>query len=330
MREFAYVRAADVSAAVRLAGPQVRYLAGATNLFDLMREEVETPELVVDISRLPLSAVEDLPDGGLRLGALARNSQVAADDRIRRRYPVLARALLKGASPQLRNRATVGGNLLQRTRCRYFYDLGAACNKRVPGAGCAALDGFNRAHAVLGASQSCVAVHPSDMCVALAALDATVNLTGQDGERSVPITDFHRLPGETPHKETVLREGELVTSVDLPPEQPGPGDYVKVRDRASYAFALVSVAASLRVESGRIAGARIALGGVAPKPWRAYAAEELLVGAVTGEAAAGGAVFGRAAEEAVAGAAPLEHNAFKVELARRLVRRTLIELAGRS
>ncbi|MEV0236270.1 xanthine dehydrogenase family protein subunit M [Nonomuraea sp. NPDC050786] len=325
MREFAYVRAADVSGAVRLAGPRARYLAGATNLFDLMREEVETPELVVDISRLPLSAVEDLPGGGLRLGALARNSQVAADDRVRRRYPVLARALLKGASPQLRNRATVGGNLLQRTRCRYFYDLGAPCNKRVPGAGCAALDGFNRAHAVLGASRSCVAVHPSDMCVALAALDATVNLTGRDGERSVPITDFHRLPGETPHQETVLREGELVTSVDLPPEQPGHGDYVKVRDRASYAFALVSVAASLRVENGRITRARVALGGVAPKPWRAYAAEQLLAGAAAGEAA-----FGRAAEEAVAGATPLEQNAFKVELARRLVRRTLIELAGRS
>ncbi|WP_170223129.1 FAD binding domain-containing protein [Nonomuraea turkmeniaca] len=205
MREFAYVRATDVAEAVGLAGPQVRYLAGGTNLFDLMREEVERPEQVVDISRLPLSAIEDVPDGGLRLGALARNAQVAADDRVRRRYPILARALLKGASPQVRNRATVGGNLLQRTRCRYFYDLGAACNKRTPGAGCDALAGFNRGHAILGASPSCVAVHPSDMCVALAALDATVNLTGPEGDRSVPVTDFHLLPGETPQVETMLR-----------------------------------------------------------------------------------------------------------------------------
>ncbi|MEV0143856.1 MULTISPECIES: xanthine dehydrogenase family protein subunit M [unclassified Nonomuraea] len=325
MREFAYLRAADVAEAVELAGPQARYLAGGTNLFDLMREEVERPERVVDISRLPLSAIEDLPDGGLRLGALARNARVAADDRVRRRYPVLARALLKGASPQLRNRATVGGNLLQRTRCRYFYDLAAACNKRQPGAGCDALGGFDRAHAILGASPSCVAVHPSDMCVALAALDATVNLTGPDGERSVPVTDFHLLPGETPHVETVIRSGELVTSVDLPPEQPWHGDYVKVRDRASYAFALVSLAVLLHVEHGRTVAARVALGGVAHKPWRAYAAEEQLTGAAADEAA-----FDRAAEATVAEARPLHHNAFKAELARRLVRRTLVELAGRS
>ena len=322
MRNFVYVRAAEVAEAVGLAGPRTRYLAGGTNLVDLMREEVETPERVVDISRLPLSGIEELPGGGLRLGALAGNAQVAADDRVRLRYPVLARALLNGASPQLRNRATVGGNLLQRTRCRYFYDITAACNKRTPGAGCDALSGFHRTHAVLGASQSCVAVHPSDMCVALAALDATVNLTGPAGERSVPITEFHLTPGDTPHIETVLRDGELVTSVDLPPWPPVRGAYVKVRDRASYAFALASVAVLLHVEAGEITLARIALGGVATKPWRAYAAEELLVGA-----AANGAAFDRAAELAVAGAEPLEQNVFKVELARRLVRRTLGELA---
>ncbi|MEV4174134.1 xanthine dehydrogenase family protein subunit M [Nonomuraea sp. NPDC049709] len=323
MREFAYVRASGVAEAVGLAaeGP-VAHLAGGTNLFDLMREEVERPERVVDISRLPLSAIDDLPDGGLRLGALARNAQVAADDRIRRRYPVLARALLNGASPQLRNRATVGGNLLQRTRCRYFYDLGAACNKRSPGAGCDALGGLNRGHAILGASESCVAVHPSDMCVALAALDATVNLTGPEGDRSVPITDFHLLPGATPQVETVLRDGELVTSVDLPPWPPVRGTYVKVRDRASYAFALVSAAVLLEAQEGTITVARIALGGVAAKPWRAYAAEELLTGAATNEQA-----FDEAAQEAVAGARPLRHNAFKIELARRLIRRTLVELS---
>ncbi|MEU8403949.1 xanthine dehydrogenase family protein subunit M [Nonomuraea sp. NPDC048892] len=321
MREFAYVRVASVSEAIGLAGP-VRYLAGGTNLFDLMREEVERPERVIDISRLSLSAIEDLPDGGLRLGALARNAHVAADDRIRRRYPVLARALLNGASPQLRNRATVGGNLLQRTRCRYFYDLGAACNKRSPGTGCDALDGLNRGHAILGASESCVAVHPSDMCVALAALGATVNLTGPEGDRSVPVMDFHHLPGATPEIETVLRGGELVTSVDLPPWPPARGAYVKVRDRVSYAFALVSAAVLLRIEGGRIATARIALGGVALKPWRAYAAEDLLTGAPPDER-----IFEEAAREAVAEARPLRHNAFKIEMAARLIRRTLVELA---
>ncbi|MEV0384932.1 xanthine dehydrogenase family protein subunit M [Nonomuraea sp. NPDC050643] len=323
MREFGYVRAATVAEAIGLAaeGP-VAYLAGGTNLVDLMREEVERPRRVVDISRLPLSAVEDLPDGGLRLGALARNAHVAADDRVRRRYPVLARALLRGASPQLRNRATVGGNLLQRTRCRYFYDLGAACNKRAPGTGCEAIGGFDRGHAILGASESCVAVHPSDMCVALAALDATVNLTGPEGDRSVPVSDLHLLPGDTPQVETVLRSGELVTSVDLPPWPPARGAYVKVRDRASYAFALVSVAVLVQVHEGTITLARIALGGVAPKPWRAYAAEELLTGAAADER-----TFGAAAEEAVVGARPLRHNGFKAELARRLIRRTLVKLS---
>ncbi|MEU5862008.1 xanthine dehydrogenase family protein subunit M [Nonomuraea sp. NPDC047529] len=324
MREFVYLRAASVAEAVAMAsddGP-ARYLAGGTNLVDLLREEVERPARVVDISGLPLSAVEDLPGGGLRLGALAGNTQVAADARVRRRYPVLARAILAGASPQLRNRATVGGNLLQRTRCRYFYDTGAACNKRTPGAGCDALEGFNRAHAVLGASPSCVAVHPSDMCVALAVLDATVNLTGPEGERSVPFTGFHVLPGLTPQVETVLRDGELVTSVDLPPAPPGHGTYAKVRDRAGFAFALVSTALLLHVEDGRIVFARVALGGVAHKPWRARAAEDLLEGAP-----ADAASFERAASLALADARPLRHNGFKPILATRLVRRTLTELA---
>jgi xanthine dehydrogenase YagS FAD-binding subunit len=326
MREFSYVRAANISDAIDQAAGSAKYLAGGTNLIDLMREEVERPERLVDITRLPLADIEDLPSGGLRLGALARNSQVAHDDRVRRRYPLLAKAILNGASPQLRNKATVGGNLLQRTRCGYFYDAAAACNKRVPGTGCDALDGFNRTHAVLGSSESCIAVHPSDMCVALAALDAVVNVHGPGGvRRAVPLTDFHRLPGRTPDVETELRDGELITSVDLPPGPPGQAAYVKVRDRASYAFALVSVAVLLRVEQGRTAAVRIALGGVAHKPWRAYSAEEMLTGAVAEEPA-----FRLAAEEAVAEAHPRQHNGFKVELAERLIRRTLTELAGPS
>ncbi|SEG91766.1 xanthine dehydrogenase YagS FAD-binding subunit [Nonomuraea solani] len=323
MRPFVYERPADLSEAVEL-GAAGTYLAGGTNLVDLMRQEVERPERVIDISRLPLDRIEDLPGGGLRIGALARNARVAADDRVRARYPVLARALLSGASPQLRNRATVGGNLLQRTRCGYFYDVGAACNKRVPGAGCEAIGGLDRGHAVLGASESCVAVHPSDMCVALAALGATVNLAGVHGARAVPVTDFHLLPGRTPHVETVLGN-DLVTSVDLPPGLPAHGAYVKVRDRASFAFALVSVAVLLHVEDGGIGTVRIALGGVAARPWRAYEAEELLTGAAPDERA-----FREAAVAALAGARPLRDNAFKAELARRLIQRTLTELAGPS
>ncbi|MFD1544220.1 FAD binding domain-containing protein [Nonomuraea guangzhouensis] len=326
MKEFAYVRAATVSDAIDQAAGSARYLAGGTNLIDLMREEVERPERLVDITRLPLAGIEDQPGGGLRLGALARNSQVAHDERVRHRYPLLAKAILNGASPQLRNKATVGGNLLQRTRCGYFYDAAAACNKRAPRTGCDALDGFNRTHAVLGSSESCIAVHPSDMCVALAALDAVVNVQGPGGvRRAVPFTDFHRLPGRTPDVETELRDGELITSVDLPPDLPGQAAYVKVRDRASYAFALVSVAVLLRVERGRTAAVRIALGGVAHKPWRAYSAEEMLTGAVADEPA-----FRLAAEEAVAEARPRRHNGFKVQLAERLIRRTLTELAGLS
>jgi xanthine dehydrogenase YagS FAD-binding subunit len=316
MRPFAYTSATGTAEAIGLAaaGP-VRFLAGGTNLVDLMRAGVEEPGHVVDISRLPLDGIEDLPGGGLRIGALARNTRVAADPRVRARHPMLAQAIMNGASPQLRNRATVGGNILQRTRCGYFYDRAAACNKRVPGAGCDAREGYNRMHAVLGASDSCIAVHPSDMCVALAALDATVNVAGRDA--AVPLAELHRLPGDSPHVETVLEPGELITSIDLP-AMPGRSVYLKVRDRATFAFALVSAAVLVRVEDGRVAAARIALGGVAPKPWRAHAAERLLTGEPVHDD-----LLRRAAEAAVAGARPREHNQFKPELARRLVRRAL-------
>ena len=236
------------------------------------------PDRVIDITRLPLAGIDDLPDGSLRIGALARNSRWRMTNASVGRYPLLARAILSGASPQLRNRATVGGNLLQRTRCGYFYDTASACNKRVPGVGCDALGGFHRMHAILGASESCIAVHPSDMCVALAALDAVVNIEGPLGaRRAVPLTEFHRLPGDTPHIETVLEHGELVTAIDLPPAPPGRTSYTKVRDRASFAFALASVAVRLHVEAGRTISARIALGGVAHKPWRAATAEAVLL-----------------------------------------------------
>lgn len=319
MKPFDFVRPDVIADATRLAAPDTaRYLAGGTNLVDLMRAEVEAPGRLVDITGLPLGGIEDLPGGGVRLGALATNTAVAADERIRTRYPLLSKAILHGASPQLRNRATVAGNLLQRTRCGYFYDGRAACNKRDPGAGCDALDGFNRTHAVLGASRQCIAVHPSDMCVALAALDAVVNI---DGRAPVPLADFHRLPGDTPHVETVLRPGELVTSIDLPPARAGDCAYIKVRDRASFAFALVSVAVQAHAEGGRVAYARVALGGVAHKPWRAHETERLLTGAPAGDEAG----LLRAAERAMAEARPREHNAFKPELAIRLIHRALKE-----
>ena len=326
MRPFAYTRATSPAEAIDAAtgAASVRYLAGGTNLVDLLRAGVERPERVVDVTRLPLAAIEEREGGGLRIGATARNSHVANDRRVQERYPLLARAILNGASPQLRNMATVGGNLMQRTRCPYFYDLAAACNKREPGAGCGALDGYNRTHAILGTSTSCIAVHPSDMCVALAALDAVVHVEGGGGaRRAIPIVDFHRLPGQTPHIETELESGELITAIDLPPAPAGRSTYLKVRDRASFAFALVSVGALLGVEEGRIASARVALGGVAHKPWRARAAEDLLIGAPADEA-----TFRRVAERALDGAHPRRHNAFKVELATRLIFRALADLAA--
>jgi len=317
MRRFAYVRAAAVADAVSAAAtPDSKFLGGGTNLIDLMKMGVEEPAQLIDINRVPLANVEPHA-GGLRIGAMARNSDVAAHPEVRRRYPVLSEALLAGATQQLRNMATMGGNLMQRTRCYYFYDPSfRECNKRTPGSGCAALPGYNRIHAILGASPQCIATHPSDMCVALAALEAVVQVHGPRGERSIPIADFHRLPGATPQRDTNLEPGELITSIDLP-EMPfaARSHYLKVRDRNSYAFALVSVAAVLDLDTnGAIRQARIALGGVAPKPWRVPAAEQALVGQQPGDAA-----WRAAADEVLRGAQPQRHNAFKVELARRSI-----------
>ncbi|GFH39286.1 FAD binding domain-containing protein [Streptomyces pacificus] len=325
MKSFSYERATDARAAVAAASADgAKFISGGTNLLDLMKLDVETPSRLVDISRLPLRGVEELPDGGLRIGAQASNSEVAADAAVRSRYPVLSEALVSGASGQLRNMASTGGNLLQRTRCPYFQDTAADCNKRDPGSGCSAIGGLNRAHAVLGASDSCIATHPSDMAVALAVLDAEIELLGADqAVRRVAVTGFYRLPGDTPHIETVLGPGELITGVLLPPPPPGRQRYRKVRDRASYEFALVSVAAVVSVERGTIVGARVALGGVAPKPWRSTEAET----ALTGRPATMG-TYRAAAEAAMAGAVGRGHNDFKIDLARRTLCRTLAQLAG--
>jgi xanthine dehydrogenase YagS FAD-binding subunit len=320
VRPFDYVSAPDVDTAVRAIAerPGAKLLGGGTNLVDLMRQDVERPTTVVDISGVPLTAVDDLADGGLRIGALVRNSRLAAHPAVRSRFPVLAQALLSGASGQLRNMATVGGNLLQRTRCLYFVDGAAACNKREPGSGCDAIGGFHRGNAVLGTSEHCVATHPSDMAVALAALDAVVEVQSVRGTRRIPLVELHRLPGDTPHVETVLDADELIVAVEVPPA-PAPSRYRKVRDRASFAFALVSVAAALEVRDGSVAVARVALGGVATKPWRAYEAERVLTGApATVE------TFRAAAEAELAQAGGLPGNEFKIELARR----TMVAVLG--
>jgi xanthine dehydrogenase YagS FAD-binding subunit len=324
MNPFTYARAEQAEEAVRLGTREsAKYLGGGTNLVDLMRETIERPASLVDVTGLP-AAIEDTPGGGMRIGAAARNSAVAEHREVRKRYPVLSRALLSGASGQIRNMATVGGNLLQRTRCVYFYDDdGSRCNKREPGKGCDAIEGFNRMHAILGASPSCVATHPSDMCVALAALDATIRLHGAGGERTVPLLEFHRLPGETPHIETVLQPGELIVAVELPAlPWAKRSTYRKVRDRASYAFALVTVAVALDVKDGVVQDVRLALGGVAPKPWRALQAEAALRGkpAIVDS-------FQTAAEAELAEAKPLRDNAFKVDLAVRTITAVLQELA---
>jgi xanthine dehydrogenase YagS FAD-binding subunit len=325
MRPLRYARAQDVPQAVRmLAGaPYGAYLAGGTNLVDLMKLGVATPELLVDVRRLTSERIEGLPDGGILVGAAVRNSELAADPRIRSRYPVLSQALLDGASGQLRNLATTGGNLLQRTRCPYFQNITTPCNKRVPGTGCSAREGHQRDLAILGASPECVATHPSDMAVALAALDAVVHTRGPDGDRRIPLTELHRLPGEEPDRDTILRHGELIMNVELPPLAFAANSrYRKIRDRASYAFALVSVAAAVDVVDGVIRDVRIALGGVAHKPWRATRAEELLRGApATGQS------FAEAADAELAAALPLPGNAFKVPLARVAITRTLLGLA---
>jgi len=329
MNPFGYSRASDVQQAVSgiAAKPQTKFLGGGTNLIDLMKMGVETPAQLIDLTRLPLAQVEELPDGkGVRIGALARNSDVADHPLIQQRYPVLSQAFLAGASPQLRNMATVGGNLLQRTRCYYFYDPAfPACNKRNPGSGCGALEGYNRIHAILGQSDKCIATNPSDMNVALAALGAVVRVQGPKGEREIPIADFHRLPGDTPNVDTNLQPNELITAVDLPALPFATrSHYLKVRDRASYAFAIVSVAAILDLRAdGTINGARIALGGVAHKPWRALEAEKTLVGKKTDEES-----FRAAAVAALANAKGYKHNAFKIELAKRSIVRALTTVAA--
>ena len=324
MRPFSYLSVSDVATAVQaLAGePGAKAIGGGTNLVDLMRQDVERPQTVVDISSLPLTEVSEPPGGGLRIGALVRNSHLAAHPLVRGRYPVLTQAILSGASGQLRNMATVGGNLLQRTRCLYFVDPTAACNKREPGSGCDAIGGFHRTAAVLGTSEHCIAAHPSDMAVALAALDAVVEVQSVRGTRRVPLVELHRLPGETPDVETVLDPDELITAVELAPA-PAASRYRKVRDRASFAFALVSVAAALDVRDGTVREARLALGGVATKPWRAREAEKLLVGGPATEEA-----FSAAATAELAPAVGRPQNEFKIELARRTVVATLRELLG--
>lgn len=325
MKPFRYDRAGDISGAVGTlaAEPGGVFLAGGTNLVDLMKLGVMEPDVLVDVRRLNSAQIEDLPDGGLRIGAAVTNSELAADRAIRSRYPVLSHALLSGASGQLRNLATAGGNLLQRTRCVYFYDTTTPCNKREPGTGCSALDGCNKDHAILGASPHCVATHPSDMAVALTALDAVVRTRGLSGEREIPITELYRLPGQEPQRDTTLEHAELITAVDLPPLGFSFNSrYRKVRERASYAFALVSVAAALQVHEGVVRDVRIALGGVAHRPWRARKAEDALRGR-----AAGAESFRTAAEAELADAAPLRQNAYKVPLARNVITRTLLELS---
>jgi xanthine dehydrogenase YagS FAD-binding subunit len=327
MTPFSYSRADNVADAIRRgADTGAKFLGGGTNLVDLMRETIEQPSALIDVTGLD-DGIVDTEEGGLKIGAAVRNSALAADKRVRSRFPMLTRAIVAGASAQIRNMATVGGNLLQRTRCTYFYDdAGSACNKRSPGQGCDARHGFHRYHAILGASAQCVATHPSDMAVALAALDAVVHLEGSGGTRSIALTDFYRPPGERPDVETLLAPGELITAIELPPLALARNStYRKVRDRASYAFALISVAAALEVKEGRVIDARLALGGVAHKPWRAAKAEAALIGQPASEGS-----FRAAAVVELSDAVPLPLNAFKVELALRTITAVLGDLTTAS
>lgn len=321
MNPFAYTRVTNPQAAIQAVAQQnAKFIAGGTNLIDLMKENVEQPSRLIDINRLELTRIVER-DGGLRLGSLAKNSDTANHRLVRERYPLVTQAILAGASAQLRNAATNGGNLMQRTRCYYFYDVAMPCNKREPGSGCGALEGFSRIHAIFGASRDCIATHPSDMCVALAALDATVQVQGPQGVRSIPFAEFHRLPGNTPQIDTNLRRDELITAIDLPASANVFAEhsyYLKVRDRTSYAFALVSVAAALDIRNGAIHQARVAMGGVAHKPWRATKAEA----ALKGQRPEVGA-FRNAAEAEMQGAVGTEHNRFKIELGRRAIVRAL-------
>jgi len=325
MNPFHYTRASDVADAIRqiTADPAAKFIAGGTNLIDLMKYDVEHPARLVDISHLPLRSVEETPGGGLRIGALVPNSDLAYHPLIAQRYPLIASAILAGASQQLRNMASTGGNLLQRTRCFYFYDAVTPCNKRQPGSGCSAMSGINRINAVLGTSEACIATHPSDLCVALAALEAIVHVAGAAGPRTIAFSDFHRLPGNTPQRDTNLEPTEIITAIELPPKGFGTNySYLKIRDRLSYAFALVSVAAALDLDGDTISEARLALGGVAHKPWRVTAAEAALRGQPAGAGA-----FAQAADLVLHGAKGFGHNDFKIGLARRAIVRTLSQAA---
>ncbi|HKE05446.1 MAG TPA: xanthine dehydrogenase family protein subunit M [Blastocatellia bacterium] len=325
MNRFSYTRAGDVATAVSEIARDnaAKFIAGGTNLIDLMKENVARPSRLIDITRLPLDKIENTRDGGLRIGALVTNTDVAYNEQVGKRYPLLSKAILAGASPQLRNMATTGGNLMQRTRCYYFYDTATPCNKREPGTACSAIDGFNRIHAILGASEQCIATNPSDMCVALAALEAVVRVTGKNGERTIPFAEFHRLPGDTPQLDTNLRADEIITAVDLPAKGFAENHtYLKVRDRTSYAFALVSVAAAIEMDGGGIKEARLALGGVAHKPWRDTEAEAMLNGKDAAKEN-----FQKAAEAIVRDAKGFGYNNFKIELAKRAVVRALRQAA---
>jgi xanthine dehydrogenase YagS FAD-binding subunit len=318
MNPFDYVLVKDAHEASRLAGNNLnaKFIAGGTNLIDLMKENISKPDLLIDINKIHgISKIEELMDGSLRLGALVRNADTAYDNRVQKKYPLLSQAILAGASAQLRNMASNGGNLLQRTRCYYFYDTATPCNKREPGTGCSAIGGYNRIHAILGANDNCIAVFPSDMCVALAALDATINIQGIEGNRTIAFADFHRLPGDTPHLDNNLKQGELITSIDLPAESFDTHySYLKLRDRTSYAFALVSIATGLKLEGGLIKNARLSLGGLAHKPWRNTMAEDFLKGK---EPNAGN--FSAAADIILQEARGYKHNTFKIELAKRAI-----------
>jgi xanthine dehydrogenase YagS FAD-binding subunit len=326
VNNFEYSRATDVADAVRqiVADPAAKFIAGGTNLVDLMKYDVERPARLIDITHLPLKSVEETRDGGVRIGALVPNSDLAYHPVIATRYPLLSSAILAGASQQLRNMASTGGNLLQRTRCFYFYDVATPCNKREPGSGCAAIKGINRINAILGTSDACIATHPSDMCVALAALDAKVHVAGPSGARAIAFADFHRLPENSPHIDNTLAPDEIITVIELPPRGFAANhSYLKIRDRLSYAFALVSVAAALEIDGGRIADARLALGGVAHKPWRKVDAEAALRGEAPDRTA-----FAKAADILLRGAKGYAHNAFKIGLARRAILRALTQAAN--
>lgn len=321
MNPFAYTRAYGVDTALDEKTDVAQYIGGGTNLIDLMKENVMHSELLIDVNHLPFHTIEETEAGGVRLGAMMTNAETAYHPLIEERYPLLSKAILSGASPQLRNMATNGGNLMQRTRCYYFYDTATPCNKRQPGSGCSAINGFNRIHAILGTSSECIATHPSDMCVALAALDAVVHVSGKNGKRTIPFTEFHRLPELNPEKDNTLQSDELITEIELPAE--GFKDhftYIKIRDRQSYAFALVSVAAALQLDGDTVRDVRIALGGVAHKPWRDQGAESLLKGKKATEEN-----FEQVAETILANAQGFGHNTFKIELAKRAIIRALSE-----